>query len=112
MRNAIAIRHVAFEDAGTLEPVLAERGIALRYLEAGIDDLSPAKDADLLLHQAAAELVDYLLFIDEMPLPGPITGTSSFAADFSGRTAALPNRGDAGMATQAPEHRQGVRRRR
>ncbi|MEZ0279760.1 glutamine amidotransferase [Methyloceanibacter sp.] len=49
MRNAIAIRHVAFEDAGTLEPVLAERGIALRYLEAGIDDLSPAKDADLLL---------------------------------------------------------------
>jgi GMP synthase (glutamine-hydrolysing) len=49
MKNAIAIRHVAFEDAGTLEPVLAERGIALRYLEAGIDDLSPAKDADLLL---------------------------------------------------------------
>ena len=36
----------------------------------------------------------------------------SGAADFSGRTAALPNRGDAGMATQAPEHRQGVRRRR
>ena len=43
------------------------------------------KDADRLLHQTAAELVDYLLFIDEMPLPGPITGTSSFAADFSGR---------------------------
>ena len=49
MQNAIAIRHVAFEDAGTLEPVLEERGIALRYLEAGIDNLSPAKDADLLL---------------------------------------------------------------
>jgi GMP synthase (glutamine-hydrolysing) len=49
MKNAIAIRHVAFEDAGTLEPILAERGIQLRYLEAGIDDLSPAKDADLLL---------------------------------------------------------------
>ena len=49
MKNAIAIRHVAFEDAGTLEPILAERGIELRYLEAGIDDLSPAKDADLLL---------------------------------------------------------------
>ncbi len=43
------------------------------------------KDAERLLHQTAAELVDYLLFIDEMPLPGPITGTSSFAADFSGR---------------------------
>jgi GMP synthase (glutamine-hydrolysing) len=49
MKNAIAIRHVAFEDAGTLEPILNERGIDLRYLEAGIDDLSPAKDADLLL---------------------------------------------------------------
>jgi GMP synthase (glutamine-hydrolysing) len=49
MKNAIAIRHVAFEDAGTLEPVLKDRGIALRYLEAGVDDLSPAKSADLLV---------------------------------------------------------------
>ena len=49
MKSAIAIRHVAFEDAGTLKPILEERGIELRYLEAGIDDLSPAKDADLLL---------------------------------------------------------------
>jgi GMP synthase (glutamine-hydrolysing) len=49
MQNAVAIRHVAFEDAGTWEDVLATRGIGLTYLEAGIDDLSPAKDADLLL---------------------------------------------------------------
>ena len=49
MQNAIAIRHVAFEDAGTLEGVLQDRGIALRYLEAGVDDLSPAKDTDLLV---------------------------------------------------------------
>ena len=49
MKNAIAMRHVAFEDAGILAGLLQERGIALRYLEAGIDDLSPAKDADLLL---------------------------------------------------------------
>jgi GMP synthase (glutamine-hydrolysing) len=49
MQNAIAIRHVAFEDAGTLEGVLQERGIALNYLEAGVDDLSPGKDADLLV---------------------------------------------------------------
>ena len=49
MKNAIAIRHVAFEDAGTLEPVLKHRGIALRYLEAGVDDLGPAKYADLLI---------------------------------------------------------------
>ncbi|MGH6792909.1 MAG: glutamine amidotransferase [Methyloceanibacter sp.] len=49
MQNAVAIRHVSFEDAGILGDVLAERGIGLRYLEAGIDDLTPAKDADLLL---------------------------------------------------------------
>jgi GMP synthase-like glutamine amidotransferase len=44
MKNAVAIRHVAFEDAGTLEGVLADRG-----LEAGVDDLSPARDADLVV---------------------------------------------------------------
>jgi GMP synthase (glutamine-hydrolysing) len=49
MKNAIAIRHVAFEDAGTLEGILADRGMDLTYLEAGGDDLSPAKDADLLV---------------------------------------------------------------
>jgi len=49
MKNAVAIYHVAFEDAGTLGPVLAERGIALTYLQAGRDDLSPALDADLVL---------------------------------------------------------------
>ena len=49
MQNAVAIRHVSFEDAGILGDVLTERGIRLRYLEAGIDDLAPAKDADLLL---------------------------------------------------------------
>jgi GMP synthase (glutamine-hydrolysing) len=49
MKNAIAIRHVSFEDAGIFEDVLAARGIDLRYLEAGVDDLAPAKDADMLI---------------------------------------------------------------
>ena len=49
MKSAIAIRHILFEDAGTLEGVLAERGVDLTYLEAGVDDLSPARDADLLV---------------------------------------------------------------
>ena len=43
------------------------------------------KDAERPLEQSAAELVDYLLFVDEAPLPGPISGTSSFAADFAAR---------------------------
>ena len=49
MKNAVAIRHVAFEDAGTLKGVLEDRGISLNYFEAGVDDLAPAKTADLLL---------------------------------------------------------------
>jgi GMP synthase (glutamine-hydrolysing) len=49
MKNAIAIRHVAFEDAGILTGLLQDRGIGLTYLEAGVDDLSPAENADLLL---------------------------------------------------------------
>jgi hypothetical protein len=40
-------------------------------------------DAGRPLEHVAAELVDYLLFIDEAPLPGPIAGTSSFAANFA-----------------------------
>lgn len=39
-RTALAIRHVAFEDLGLLEPLLAARGFAVRYVEAGVDDLA------------------------------------------------------------------------
>jgi hypothetical protein len=42
-----------------------------------------AADAGRPLDQAAAQLVDYLLFVDEAPLPGPIAGTTSFAAGFN-----------------------------
>jgi hypothetical protein len=41
------------------------------------------KESGRTLDQAAAELVDYLLFVDEAALPGPITGTSRFAEVFS-----------------------------
>ncbi len=37
------------------------------------------KESGRTLDQAASELVDYLLFVDEAPLPGPITGTTKFA---------------------------------
>jgi GMP synthase (glutamine-hydrolysing) len=49
MKHAVAIRHVAFEDVGTLADVLASRDMSLRYVEAGVDDLSQAEDADLLI---------------------------------------------------------------
>ena len=41
------------------------------------------KEAGRTVDQAAAELVDYLLFVDESPLPGPITGTTRFAENFA-----------------------------
>ena len=51
MRSAIAIRHVAFEDLGTLAAVLERRGLALAYRDATVDDLGAAEiaDCDLLV---------------------------------------------------------------
>jgi len=40
MKDAIAIRHVAFEDLGSFAGVLAENDYATRYLESGVDDLT------------------------------------------------------------------------
>jgi hypothetical protein len=37
------------------------------------------------LAQAVDELVDYLLLVDEAPLPGPVAGSSTFAATFQER---------------------------
>jgi GMP synthase (glutamine-hydrolysing) len=39
-RLAVAIRHVEFEDCGTLSDVLQARGYEIRYVDAGRDDLS------------------------------------------------------------------------
>ena len=51
MRSAIAIRHVAFEDLGTLAALLERRGVALAYRDATVDDLAAADivDCDLLV---------------------------------------------------------------
>ena len=49
MATVIAIRHVHFEDLGVLGPLLAGRGHRVDYLDAWRDDLSPAREADLLV---------------------------------------------------------------
>jgi hypothetical protein len=42
-------------------------------------------EAGRSLRDAAEELVDYLLFVDEAALPGPVGGSSTFAATFSAK---------------------------
>jgi GMP synthase (glutamine-hydrolysing) len=53
MKTAIALRHVHFEDVGTLDAVLSEHGYALRYLDPALDEFDEfddeARRADLLI---------------------------------------------------------------
>lgn len=44
---------------------------------------APRPDAASVLERSAGELVDYLLFADEMPLPAAVSGTSGFAEQFA-----------------------------
>ena len=43
----------------------------------------PSTDASARLAEAAGDLVDYLLFIDEAPLTGPVKGTAGFTERFT-----------------------------
>ena len=49
--TALAVRHVPFEDLGSFASALRERGFALAYRDAGLDDLGGRDliDADLLI---------------------------------------------------------------
>ncbi len=40
MKEVIAVRHVGFEHLGTLAPFLSGRGFRIRYLDAGVNDIS------------------------------------------------------------------------
>lgn len=50
MKTALAIRHVAFEDLGSLAEPIAAAGYSIRYVEAGMQPIpAEAADADLLI---------------------------------------------------------------
>jgi GMP synthase (glutamine-hydrolysing) len=50
MKTLVALRHLAFEDLGLIEPFLIQRGWRVRYRDVGVDDLrtTELRDADLL----------------------------------------------------------------
>jgi GMP synthase (glutamine-hydrolysing) len=51
MSTVLALRHLAFEDLGLIEPLLAERGHIVRYLDAGVDpiDVRTLLEPDLVV---------------------------------------------------------------
>jgi len=51
--------------------------------EARLAAAAPSRDASARVAESAHDLVDYMLFVDEAPLAGPVKGTSGFAEAFS-----------------------------
>ena len=63
--------------------VLEHQGQMLNHITRLGWEARMGKDAGQPLERAASALVDYLLFVDEAPLPGPIVGPTAFAETFS-----------------------------
>jgi len=51
--------------------------------EARLAESKPSADADARVKEAAKDLVDYLLFVDEAPLVGPVHGGAGFEKVFT-----------------------------
>lgn len=74
MQTVTAIRHVAFEDLGSWAPVLTAHGFRVRYLDAGLHDLSRVDPfgPDLLVVLGgpigATDEMDYPFLADELRL--------------------------------------------
>jgi GMP synthase (glutamine-hydrolysing) len=47
--KCVALRHVAFEDLGLWEDEIRAHGYEIQYVDAGVDDLAPVRDADLVV---------------------------------------------------------------
>src|SRR4029079_19263354 len=93
--QTVHVRSLAgrFDPAGF--PLLTSDIVALMVLEhqAGMMNLITrvgwdarlGADADRPLAQSVTELVDYMLFVDEAFIPGPLEGPTAFAKNFSAR---------------------------
>ena len=57
--------------------------IARAGWEARVADAEPSADATARAREAAQELADAMLFLDEAPLPGPVRGSAAFAEWFT-----------------------------
>jgi hypothetical protein len=57
--------------------------IARAGWEARVADAEASADASARVREAAQELADALLFLDEAPLPGPVRGSPAFADWFT-----------------------------
>ena len=73
MKTVTVIRHVPFEDLGAFETVFRDAGYAIRYVEAGMDDLGaidPATDILVVLGApiGAYEEDKYPFLLDELRL--------------------------------------------
>lgn len=106
MKTAIAIRHLDFEDLGTLEPLLEARGYAIRHVDATRDELNAkeAEAADLLVMLGgpigAFDDETYPFIVDELalvrqrlhrrrPLLGICLGAQLIARALGARVAAM-----------------------
>jgi len=74
MKNATVIRHIAFEDLGSLEPALNQQDYAVTYVEAGLDSLAGidplTPDIVIILGGpiGAYDEQDYPFLVDELHL--------------------------------------------
>lgn len=73
-KHAVVVQHLAFEDLGTLAPVLTQRGYQITYLQAGVDPLQnlPSESPDLLVLLGGPigvyQQQDYPFLADELNL--------------------------------------------
>lgn len=73
MKHVTVIRHIAFEDLGSLDAALNQQNYTVRYVEAGVDDLTsinPSTDLLIVLGGpiGAYDEQDYPFLLDELHL--------------------------------------------